>query len=122
MPYVIWRKLNATLTNDQYMKANAEIIDDVDEKRMVSLDPVGEPSRPRAAGCRAKVLRYLLFLLTARNIKTKCKQSVMGLVWAIFMPAIIVGAGMLIRVATSKMRGAPPAPDSLASITLEALP
>ena len=44
------------------------------------------------------MLADLLFVMTARDIKIKYKQSVMGLMWAILMPAIIVGAGMLIRV------------------------
>ena len=51
------------------------------------------------------MLADLLFVMTARDIKLKYKQSVMGLMWAILMPAIIVGAGMLIRVAMAKMSG-----------------
>jgi lipopolysaccharide transport system permease protein len=68
------------------------------------------------------VLADLLFVMTARDIKIKYKQSVMGLMWAILMPAIIVGAGMLVRVAMAKMSGVPVSPDSLASITVKALP
>jgi lipopolysaccharide transport system permease protein len=76
---------------------------------------------PRAARS-PHVFADLLFVLTARDIKIKYKQSVMGLMWAILMPAIIVGAGMLIRVAMSKMSGTPLSPDSLASIAVKALP
>ena len=61
-------------------------------------------------------------MLTVRDIKIKYKQSAMGLLWAVLMPAIIVGAGMLIRVAMSKMSGTPLSPDSLASISVKALP
>jgi lipopolysaccharide transport system permease protein len=68
------------------------------------------------------VLTDLVFVLTARDIKIKYKQSVMGLMWAILMPAIIIGAGMLIRVAMAKMSGVPLSSDSLASITVKALP
>ena len=78
---------------------------------------------PRRATARtAHVLADLLFVMTARDIKIKYKQSVMGLMWAVLMPAIIVGAGMLIRVAMARMSGAEVSPDSLASITVKALP
>lgn len=61
-------------------------------------------------------------MLTWREIKIKYKQSVMGLLWAVFMPTIIVAAGMLIRVAMSKMAGTEVSPDHLASISVKALP
>jgi lipopolysaccharide transport system permease protein len=85
-------------------------------------DPALAPAPRRIAGRGPHILADLLFVLTARDIKIKYKQSVMGLMWAILMPAIIVGAGMLIRVAMSKMSGTPLSPDSLASITVKALP
>src|SRR4051812_42128864 len=64
----------------------------------------------------------LLFVLTARDIKIKYKQSVMGLLWAVLMPAVIVGAGMLIRVAMARMSGTALGQDGLASISVKALP
>lgn len=70
----------------------------------------------------AHVLRDLLFVLTSRDIKIKYKQSAMGLLWAVLMPALIVGAGMLVRVAMSTMSGIPLSSDSLASIAVKALP
>ena len=78
--------------------------------------------RGAAGGRTAHVLGDLLFALTARDIKIKYKQSVMGLLWAVLMPAIIVGAGMLIRVVMATMSGTPLSPDSLASISVKALP
>ena len=81
------------------------------------------PVPPRRSSDRTgHVLRDLLFVLALRDIKIKYKQSVMGLLWAVLMPAIIVGAGMLIRVAMSKMSGTELSPDSLASIAVKALP
>jgi ABC-type polysaccharide/polyol phosphate export permease len=85
-------------------------------------DPVIASLPRRATGRSPHVLADLLFVLTARDIKIKYKQSVMGLMWAILMPAIIVAAGMLIRVAMSKMSGTPVSPDGVASITVKALP
>ena len=82
------------------------------------------PAKPPQRGSQrtAHVLRDLLFVLTSRDIKIKYKQSAMGLLWAVLMPAIIVGAGMLVRVAMAKMSGISLSPDSLASITVKALP
>jgi lipopolysaccharide transport system permease protein len=81
-------------------------------------------TRPPQRGSRRTdhVLRDLLFVLTSRDIKIKYKQSAMGMLWAVLMPAIIVGAGMLVRVAMSKMSGVPLSPDNLASISVKALP
>lgn len=76
----------------------------------------------RAFRQRTHVLRDLLFVLAWRDVKIKYKQSIMGFMWAILMPAIIVGAGMLVRVAMSKMSGAPLSPDHLASMSVKALP
>jgi lipopolysaccharide transport system permease protein len=76
----------------------------------------------RSSQRTAHVLLDLLFVLTSRDIKIKYKQSAMGLLWAIFMPAIIVGAGLLIRVAMSKMSGTPVSSNNLASISVKALP
>jgi ABC-type polysaccharide/polyol phosphate export permease len=91
-----------------------------------SVDAAGDPglerSPRRLAGRTPHVLADLLYVLTARDIKVKYKQSVMGLMWAILMPAIIIGAGMLVRVVMAKMSGAPVSPDSLASISVKALP
>ncbi len=76
----------------------------------------------RTSTSTAHVLIDLLFVFASRDIKIKYKQSVMGLLWAILMPAIIVGAGMLIRVAMSEMSHTQLAPDTLASIAVKALP
>ena len=43
--------------------------------------------------------RELLLMIVVRDIKVRYKQSVMGLLWAILMPVLIVGAGILVRYA-----------------------
>lgn len=73
-------------------------------------------------GHRPRILRELVVVLTWRDVKIKYKQSVMGLLWAVLMPTIIVVAGMLIRLAMSKMSGTPLSPDHLASICVKAAP
>ncbi len=45
--------------------------------------------------------RDLLYMLTWRDIKARYKQSVMGFFWAVLMPMVIVGSGLLVRIAFS---------------------
>lgn len=83
---------------------------------------INSKSSHRTSRQGTHVLWDLLFVLTWRDVKIKYKQSIMGLMWAILMPAIIVGAGMLVRVAMSKMSGEPLSPDHLATMSVKALP
>jgi ABC-type polysaccharide/polyol phosphate export permease len=43
--------------------------------------------------------RELMLLIAVRDIKVRYKQSLMGLLWAILMPVLIVSAGILVRYA-----------------------
>jgi len=104
------------------MKPNTGLINVPHSDRAIGRDSAIKYSARSHTGRTAHVLRDLLFVLTWRDIKIKYKQSVMGFLWAVLMPAIIVGAGMLIRVAMSKMSGTQLSPDSLASIAVKALP
>jgi len=45
------------------------------------------------------VFRELMGQLTRRDIKIRYKQAVMGLGWALFMPILIVLAGLIVRLA-----------------------
>jgi homopolymeric O-antigen transport system permease protein len=58
---------------------------------------------PTLAESLREIVEYrdLLYMLTWRDIKARYKQSVMGFFWAVLMPLVIVGAGMLVRVAMS---------------------
>jgi homopolymeric O-antigen transport system permease protein len=66
--------------------------------------------------------RDLLYMLTWRDIKIRYKQSVMGFLWAILMPTIIVGAGILVRFAFSVSSGRSLEWADIASISLKSLP
>lgn len=66
--------------------------------------------------------RELLLLLSWREIKVRYKQSVMGLAWAILMPAIIVGAGVLVRVGAAQLTGGHVTADDIASVMVRAVP
>jgi ABC-type polysaccharide/polyol phosphate export permease len=49
--------------------------------------------------------RDLLYMLAWRDIKVRYKQSVLGFLWALFMPLLIVAAGMLVRFGYSRLSG-----------------
>jgi len=66
--------------------------------------------------------RHLLFMLTWRDIRIRYKQSVMGFLWAIFMPMMIVGAGILVKKAISVLSGNPMELSQLASVSVKAIP
>ena len=66
--------------------------------------------------------RHLLMMLTWRDIRIRYKQSVMGFMWAIFMPLLIVAAGIIVKKGMSIISGKPLELSDLASITVKALP
>jgi len=66
--------------------------------------------------------RDLLYMITWREIRIKYKQSVMGMLWAILMPAVIVAAGVVVRYGFSLMAGTSLAPADVASVGVRAVP
>jgi ABC-type polysaccharide/polyol phosphate export permease len=66
--------------------------------------------------------RELLYQITLRDIRIRYKQAVMGFGWALFMPALIVLAGLLIKVAMANVAGKPLQSADVASLTVKALP
>lgn len=65
--------------------------------------------------------RDLLYAITWREIKIRYKQSIMGFLWAILLPAVIIAAGLLVRFGMAALSGkAVPAQD-LAGVTVKAL-
>jgi lipopolysaccharide transport system permease protein len=66
--------------------------------------------------------RQLLYMLTARDIKIRYKQTVMGFLWAILMPLFIVSAGMLVKKGMSMFSGKPLEIDDLVSVAVKSLP
>jgi lipopolysaccharide transport system permease protein len=65
--------------------------------------------------------RDLLYMIAWREIKIRYKQSVMGFLWAILLPAIIVIAGIFVRYGMSALSGKPPSPQDIAGVTVKAL-
>jgi ABC-type polysaccharide/polyol phosphate export permease len=66
--------------------------------------------------------RELLYMITWREIRIRYKQSVMGLLWAVLMPIIITGAGVMVRVVASRVSGRPITGADIGGIGVKALP
>lgn len=87
------------------------------------------PADPRlggfgmAAWVRRLIGRWdLLYMITWREVRIKYKQSVMGMLWAILMPAVIVCAGVVIRYGFALFSHTPLAASDLASVSVRAVP
>ena len=66
--------------------------------------------------------RHLLYMLAWRDIKIRYKQTVMGFLWAIFMPTLIVLSGLIVRKAMAVLSGKPVEMSELISVMVKALP
>lgn len=66
--------------------------------------------------------RELLYMITWREIRIRYKQSMMGLLWAVLMPIIITCAGVVVRVAASRVSGMPITGADISGIGVKALP
>ncbi|MBN2119597.1 MAG: ABC transporter permease [Candidatus Omnitrophica bacterium] len=66
--------------------------------------------------------RELLRAFTYRNIKIRYKQTIMGFLWAIFMPAVIVLSGIVIKKAIAIVSGRPLELAEIVSVSVKALP
>jgi len=66
--------------------------------------------------------RDLLYTITWREIKVKYKQSIMGMLWALLMPIVIVLAGVVIRYGFSLLGGTRLNAADVASVSVRAVP
>jgi lipopolysaccharide transport system permease protein len=66
--------------------------------------------------------RELLYMLIWREIMVRYKQSIMGVLWAVLMPIVIVGSGFIVRYAFSRVSGTPLALTDLTSVAVKAAP
>jgi homopolymeric O-antigen transport system permease protein len=66
--------------------------------------------------------RELLYMITWREIRIRYKQSVMGLLWAVLMPIIITVAGLVVRIAASRVSSRPITGADIGGIGVKALP
>ncbi len=66
--------------------------------------------------------RDLLFMLALRDITIRYKQSIMGFLWAILMPVLVVGSGLIVMIAFSIMSGKPINKIDVLSIAVKSVP
>lgn len=66
--------------------------------------------------------RELLYVITSRDIKVRYKQSIMGFLWAILMPVLIVLAGVVVRYAYSLAAHTPLKTADISGIAVRSLP
>lgn len=66
--------------------------------------------------------RELLVQLARRDIRIRYKQAVMGFAWAILMPMVVVGAGILVRYAMATISHMPLNLSSIAGLAVKSLP
>lgn len=66
--------------------------------------------------------RELLYMITYRDIKVRYKQSIMGFLWAILMPILIVMSGIVVRYAYAVVAHAPLKTGDIASVAIKAVP
>ena len=66
--------------------------------------------------------RELLYMMTYRDIKVRYKQSVIGFLWAILMPTLIVLAGVVVRFGFAVTSGKHVAAADIASVAVKSVP
>ena len=66
--------------------------------------------------------RELLCTITYRDIKVRYKQSIMGFLWAILMPVLIVISGIVVRYAYALASHAALQVSDIASVAVKSLP
>jgi ABC-type polysaccharide/polyol phosphate export permease len=68
------------------------------------------------------VARELLWQMTLRDLRLRYKQAVMGFAWALLMPLLVVGAGLMVKYVLAQMAGQPLESGSFAGMAVKALP
>jgi lipopolysaccharide transport system permease protein len=66
--------------------------------------------------------RELLYMIAYRDVKVRYKQSIMGFLWAILMPTMIVMAGVVVRYAYALASHVPLQTADIASMAVKSLP
>lgn len=66
--------------------------------------------------------RELLYQLISRDIRVRYKQAVMGLGWAICIPALIVLVGIMVKYAMAQLAGKELETGSIASMMVKSIP
>lgn len=107
---------------------------------LTEAQPAGPPARaditehPASAAPRGRLgelaeifldfwkYRELLVQLAKRDIRIRYKQAAMGFAWAILMPIVVVGAGVLVRYAMATISHTTLNLSSIAGLAVKSLP
>jgi len=78
----------------------------------------------RSLSRRQSIRRWvdLVVMLAWRDIRIKYKQSVMGFLWAILMPSLVVGAGLAVQYGLSWYAGKQVDARNLAAVAVKSVP
>jgi lipopolysaccharide transport system permease protein len=66
--------------------------------------------------------RGLLYMIAYRDVKVRYKQSIMGFLWAVLMPILIVLSGVMVRYAYAMAAHTPLKTADIASVAVKSLP
>ncbi|HEY1790629.1 MAG TPA: ABC transporter permease [Verrucomicrobiae bacterium] len=66
--------------------------------------------------------RDLFYTIACRDIKVRYKQSVMGFLWALLMPILIVGAGVIVRFGFAIASGKHLDSSDIAAVAVKSVP
>jgi len=66
--------------------------------------------------------RELLYMITYRDIKVRYKQSIMGFLWAVLMPILIVMSGVVVRYAYALAAHTSLQSSDIAGVAIKSLP
>ena len=82
------------------------------------------PRRPSIAQVVREVWdsRDLVMQFVQRDLTLRYTQAVMGFAWALLMPLLVVGAGMMFRIVLATLANSPLEGASVASLAAKALP
>jgi ABC-type polysaccharide/polyol phosphate export permease len=66
--------------------------------------------------------RELLYMFAQRDVKVRYKQSIMGFLWAVLMPVLIVASGIIVRYGYAVAAQKPLDMGDIASVAVKSLP
>lgn len=97
------------------LPAREALLPPVEEQRRTVLSDL----REIAADLRR--YRYLLYQLALRDVRIRYKQAAMGFLWAVFMPTLVVLAGLVVRLTLAHVSGGSVHPAEVAALTVKAV-
>ena len=90
--------------------------------------PVAAAPSSKPSGSIARIVhelwdaRDLVMQFTRRDVTVRYAQAVMGFAWALFMPVLIVGAGLIFRVVVSNVSKTQSEMSDVGSLLVKSLP